>query len=236
HGDQLSARRAGERAVQLAPRDAGANLLVGASYLATSEPDRARQWLFAWLLLEPELGGFDAELLTLTEALGDEVLSALARQALRRSPVAIDGDVPLPSPAQSRARANDLGTDRVPEEIMTALRAGDLPAARDIAAARKAPLLDVARWALQAGQPRLAVGQAQALLEANPDDSDALVMALVAAHASGDEVLFGRLLRRAQASTLAPSAVPLLEELLRVRIGTEAASSFRAALSQSGLR
>lgn len=236
HGDQLSARREGERAVQLAPRDAGANLLVSASYLAASEPDRARQWLFAWLLLEPELGSFDAELLRLTDALGDDVLGALARQALRRNPAALDRGVPLPSPAESRARAMARGTDRVPAEAISALQAGDLSAARDVAAQRKAPLLDVARWALQAGQPRLAVDQARALLDANPNDSDALVMALVAAHASGDEALFERLLRRAQASTLEPSAVPLLEELLRVRVGTEAASSFRTALSQHGLR
>jgi hypothetical protein len=236
HGDQLSARREAEHAVQIDPRDAGANLLVSASYLAASEPARARQWLLAWLLLEPELGSFGTELLTQTDALGDEVLGALARRALRRSPIASDGGAPLPSPPQSGTGATAPGSDRVPAEAISALRAGDLSAARDVAAQRNASSLDVARWALQAGQPGLAEDQAQTLLEADPNDSDALVMALVAAHTSGDEALFRQLLRRARASTLAPAAVPLLAELLRVRIGTEAASSFRAALSQRGLR
>jgi tetratricopeptide (TPR) repeat protein len=94
----------------------------------------------------------------------------------------------------------------------------------DASPARRA-LLQIAR-----GQPELAAASAQLGIDANPDDPDALVTGLVASHLLADEAAFLALLRRARSSG-APAAdtAALMAELLRARVGDEAAEQWLAA-------
>jgi hypothetical protein len=94
----------------------------------------------------------------------------------------------------------------------------------DPSPARQA-LLEIAR-----GQPELAATRAQLGIDANPGDPDALVAGLVASHLLADEAAFVALLRRTRSSG-APGAdtAALMAELLRARVGDEAAERWLAA-------
>jgi len=217
-----AALQAALRAVELDPRSAESNLLVVRLYRESDQPARAREWLFAWLLLQPALGELDAELLRESELLADAELSALLRDALQRR--AARG-----APTPNDVRAGAAGGSP-PAELVAAIRAGQLDHARELAAEARIPPLQLSLIATANAKPDLGLSQAELLLDANPRDSAALVAGLVAAAQLADEQAFRRLLRHAQGDAVPPLELARsLTLLLQVRLGDEAAESWRQA-------
>jgi tetratricopeptide (TPR) repeat protein len=100
----------------------------------------------------------------------------------------------------------------------------------DAIGSRESPPLQVALQASATGDSRLVREQAELLLAANPKDGSALILALYAAACSLDEALFTKLLRESRASQLpAGELVPLMTELLRARVGEDAAQGWSSA-------
>lgn len=216
-----AALQAALRALALDPRGAQANLLVARLYREQAQPELARAWLFAWLLLEPELGDWAAALRHESERLRDAQLSALAEHALE-------------SRSERGAQGPDVsarsGQTPAPAELLAALRAGELEHARQLAAKARIPPLQLSLLATTSAKPDLGLTQAELLLDANPKDSAALVAGLLAAALLDDERPFRRLLARAQADASPPLELArMLTNLLRARVGDEAADSWREA-------
>jgi len=223
------ALQAALRAVALDPRGVRSNLLVARLYREQARPDLARAWLFAWLLLEPELGDGAQALRREAALLGDPQLSALAEHELERR---------AQYGASERQAAPRSKQAPVPTELAAALRAGELEHCRQLAAEASIPPLELSLLATESGQPALGLAQAELLIAANPGDPSALVAGLLAAALSDDEQAFRRLLNRAQAETRPPAELArLLTNLLRTRVGDEAADRWRDAyLTTSALR
>jgi tetratricopeptide (TPR) repeat protein len=90
--------------------------------------------------------------------------------------------------------------------------------------------LHVALLASASGNSSVAREQAELLLAANPRDGSALILALYAAACSLDEARFAKLLRDSGASQLPRGElVPLMTELIRARVGNDAAEGWSSA-------
>lgn len=226
HGQFEAARQAAEHATQLDAENGAANLLIAALYRQSSRPDMARHWLFAWLLLARDVSAQRAELLKQVEQLSDPGLSALAKEKLQRP----SGDEVSNT---ASATPNEVPS-KAPADVFIALRSGDLAIARLRASAAGASFLDLALWAMENGCPDLAFSQAEIAVEANPSDQDAVIIALLAADLSGNDAGFQRLLRSAEGRS-PPRArlADALTELLRIRVGDDAAERWRAAYHRS---
>ena len=224
-----AALQAALRAVALDPRGAQTNLLVARLYREQAQRDLARAWLFGWLLLEPELGDWAAALRHECALLGDVQLSVLVEEELERRGQHSAGKPDLATP---------VGPTPPPAELIAALRAGELEHARQLAAEASIPPLELSLLATTSAKPELGLAQAELLIAANPMDSGALVAGLLAAALSDDEQAFRRLLNRAQAEARPPAELArLLTNLLRSRVGDEAADSWRDAyLKTNALR
>lgn len=208
------------QAVPLDPRGAASNLLIVRLYREASRVDVARSWLFSWLLLEPDLETYSGELQREARLLADTELTALTSAALDRH--AASGHAPLPAPASVGSAA--------PAQLLRALRAGELERARELASSARISPLKLATFALESGRADLALAQAELLVQANPHDSAALVAGLLAAAQQEDERRFRELLRQARGDDLPPRELALLlANLMRGRVGSEAAESWRSA-------
>lgn len=89
----------------------------------------------------------------------------------------------------------------------------------------------LAALAIARGEPTEAAEHAALALAADPGDADALVLALLAASLTFDEDRFAELLARSRPSTAPPqpAIAARLAELLRARVGDEAAERWLAA-------
>jgi hypothetical protein len=219
--EPAAALQAALRSVQLAPEAPEANLLVARLYRQNAQPELARAWLFAWLLLEPELGAGAGELQSETALLGDAQLSRLAREVLQRHAEQSDGARP--------------GRGEPPPALIAAIRARETEHARQLATEAHITPLELSLLATANAQPELGLAQAELLLNANPRDSGALIAGLVAAaQLSGDEAL-RRILHEARGDQApAPELARALAEVLRARVDAEAARSWSQAY-QRGL-
>jgi hypothetical protein len=202
----------------LAPHAPEANLLVARLYRENAQPELARAWLFAWLLLEPELGAGADELQNETSQLGDAQLSLLASELLQRHTERGDG-------ADARAARG-----QPPPALISAIRAQQAERARQLATEAHITPLELSLLATANAQPELGLAQAELLLDANPRDSGALIAGLrAAAQLSGDEPL-RRILRKAQGEQLPPPELArALGEVLRARVDDQAAQSWSQA-------
>jgi tetratricopeptide (TPR) repeat protein len=101
----------------------------------------------------------------------------------------------------------------------------------DIATVAAPPPTQTARRAIARGEPAAAAEHAALALDADPEDADALVLALLAASLESDEARFGELLRRARAGAAPPepATAAWMAELLRARVGDDAAERWLAA-------
>lgn len=223
----LAARRQTKQALQAAlngarldPRGASSNLLLVRLYRETSQPQLARAWLFAWLLLYPELENFSEQLRQEARLLGDEALTALTTATLQRHTAR--GHAPLQGPPPAGAES--------PEGVQAALRTGELAQARMLASEAGLSPLRLATLALESGRADLALEQAELLVRADPSGSAALITGLLAAALLGEEQRFRELLRHTQSDDLPPRELAeQLTGLLRARLGDEEAELWRAA-------
>jgi hypothetical protein len=213
-----AALEAALRSVQLAPDAPDANLLVARLYRETAQPERARAWLFAWLLLEPELGASGGELQTETALLGDPQLSLLAGEVLQRRSEHEQGP---PAAAQHR---------EPPPALVAAIRAKEIERARQLATEARITPLELSLLATAHAQPELGLAQAELLLAANPRDSGALIAGLMAAAQLGGDEALRRVLLEAQGDQAPPPELArFLAEVLRARIDNDAARSWTQA-------
>ena len=138
--------------------------------------------------------------------------------------------------ASVEAEARKLGDGELAELARSSDGADRQPAPFDAPDAAAPSPLERARQA-SASEPALALAEARRVLAANPRDADALVIASSAAHRLGDERVLAELLRAA-ATTSLPSAdlVPLVLELLRHRVGDDAAEIWAEAYGARSAR
>jgi hypothetical protein len=119
-------------------------------------------------------------------------------------------------------------------EIAEALRDGDDQRAVDLALAQRLGRVELARRALEQARPDLALEQSLLVLRADPSNSDARILALVAAFVLED----GRAYRKSlhdgwHAHTLPSDRVGAsLAELLEARAGKPAARAFLEGLAR----
>jgi tetratricopeptide (TPR) repeat protein len=191
HHDPSRALEAARRAVMLDPSNPDANLSIAQIHREQGQPERARAWLFAWALGDPDAGAYRAAIAEQAQLLGDGALTLLMEQLGRR--VADDPD------------ADDAVAPSSPTRL--------------------------AELAIVRGEPATAAEHAALALAADPGDADALVLALLAASLSSDEARFAELLVRARPSTTPPrpAIAAWMAELLRARVGDEAAERWLAA-------
>jgi len=208
-GDARGALTAAERAVALDPDDEDASLLVARAYVKLGRAADARRWLLALLLRDPTSTG--------------------AREAHREvAPGTEPAPALPPDPFGARRpgerRATRAGVDR-------ALAQGDDASARRLAKSAGIGPGELALRAAALGRAQLAKAEAERVLAADADDSDALVAALTAASLEGDRAAFETALSGFGPEPLDPSplAVRLLGELLARRVGPDSAETWRRA-------
>jgi tetratricopeptide (TPR) repeat protein len=196
HHDPARALEAAQRAVMLDPKSPDANLAIAQIHREQGRPDRARAWLFAWALVDPDAVAHRHAIEQQAGLLGDGDLALLITSLARHTP---DGD---------------LGTDYVTPPSPAGL----------------------ARLAITGGEPDMASRHATLALEANPEDADASIIALFAASLELDEARFLELLRSVRASAEPPGAdaSAWMAELLRARVGDEAAERWLDARRRLG--
>jgi tetratricopeptide (TPR) repeat protein len=134
--------------------------------------------------------------------------------------------------SELEARARLLGDRALGRLARASLQPGRGDDADDEAAAGDAspPPARLALLATWRGEPEVAARQAAVALAANPEDADALVLALFASSSLLDEQQFLELLRHARAADAPePQVASLMAELLRWRIGDDAAERWLAS-------
>ena len=204
--------------VRLAPSAADANLLVARLYREQGQPELARAWLFAWLLLEPELGAGAGELQSETALLGDPQLSLLASETLKSHSEHADG---------GRAPGT---RGAPPPSLIAAIRAAETERARQLATQANVTPLELSLLATANARPEFGLAQAELLLDANPRDSGALIAALLAAAQLSDDEPLRRVLRKTVGDQAPPPELARsLAEVLRARINAEAAETWSEA-------
>lgn len=200
-GDAARALPLAERAVALDPLDAAASLLVARALEKLGRPADARRWLLALALWDPT--------------------SEPARPPTEPPPARRTDALGARRPAERRASLEDV--DR-------ALRLGDTEGARRLAKGAGLAPSALALRAAALGEAALAKSEAERVLAADPDDSDALIARLVAAALTGDQAAYETALSALGPEPLPPSplGVRLLGELLGRRAGSEAAELWRS--------
>ncbi len=203
-GDAARALPLAERAVALDPLDPAASLLVARALEKLGRPADARRWLLALALWDPT--------------------SKPAR--LRLHPTE-----PTPARRSDPLGARGPGERRASvEDVDRALRLGDTEGARRLAKEVGQAPSALALRAAALGHAALAKAEAERVLAADPDDSDARIALLVAATLAGDQAAYETALSELGPEPLAPSplGVRLLGELLGRRAGSEAAEIWRS--------
>jgi tetratricopeptide (TPR) repeat protein len=212
-------------AVRLDPGGSAANLLVVSLLRAEGHLREARAWLLALVLLAPEPTPHWTALRALAEASHDAPLGAYAAAELRRR-----AERRAPPSQDERASSAQAPSS----ELVTAMRAGDLVQARAVAASEHIDARRLGLLAAASGYPELAERQATLVLEADPDDPDALIAALTAAETSGATERALSLLQRASTERRpSPLGARLLGDLLRWLVGEDAARAWQEAYERS---
>jgi predicted Zn-dependent protease len=215
------------RAVQLAPDDSDANLLVARLYEAQRRLPEAKVWLLGLVLRSPEPSAHWAALVAVAEAASDPALARRARTELAAREARRE---------RALRRTNEAEAEPS-SELLDALRAQNLAHARAVASRQRVDARTLALLAAARGSPAVAVEQANIVLAADPSDPDALVAALYAAASQGDGQRFAGLLERVE-HTRAPSplAARLLGELLRWYVDDDAARAWSRAYGARPVR
>lgn len=208
------------RAVQLAPDDSGANLLVARLYEEQRRLPEAKAWLLGLVLRSPEPSAHWAALAVVAEAASDPALARRARTELALREARRE---------RGERRASDAEVEPS-SELLDALREGSLTRARVLASSERIDARTLALLAAARGSPALAVEEANLVLAADPSDPDALIAALTAAAREGDGQRFAALLDRFDgARPPSPLGARLLAELLRWFVDADTAQAWTRA-------
>jgi tetratricopeptide (TPR) repeat protein len=176
---------------------------------------------------------------TSTEVLVDALVSLGRRAEARRvlwGYLAIAPDAP-----GARTRMLELSpeleglTDTPELSLRAALRDGDDDHAVEIALQQRLGRVELARRALMEARPDLALEQSRMVLLADPSNSDARAVALLAAFVLEDTRAYRASLRDGWHEHRLPSEAsgPVLAELIAARAGAAAANAFLDALARA---
>jgi tetratricopeptide (TPR) repeat protein len=195
----------GKRAIALDPDDARSSLAVTRALEKAGQIQEAARWKLALQLRDPGGPSFEA------------AVQNLIQKGKR--------------PARSKA---SISTRPGRKDVDHALLHDSPKRARELALKSGVPVSELAMRAAALGLTEIAATESRRVLDADPDDSDAWIAALVAADLAHDEERFLTATGLLGSEPLAPGPLGrrLLVELLARRISIEAARSF---LDQSPL-
>jgi tetratricopeptide (TPR) repeat protein len=228
HGKLDRASKSAERAVRLAPSNARANLLLIEIYRKRGDLERARSWLFAWLVSSGEAASHWQEIYEHALLLGDKALANLALGSLERRGAQADSEW---SSAVATARPRTKSRTRIPPRVLAAIADGDLAGARLAGSVAGVSALELVLIAVSNGQPGLALAQAQLILSADPTNGDAFAAAVMASALMGDEPGMTRLLGQSHdpRALPRPEVADMITQLLRWQAGAPIADSWNGA-------
>jgi hypothetical protein len=138
---------------------------------------------------------------------------------------------PEHGPAREQLRKVGGVASEPVDALELALREGDDRAAVAVALERRLGEVELARIALFAARPDFALTRSQLVLFADPGNSDARIVSLLAAFVLGDGRAYRASLRDRWQDHSVPSSegAEVLMDLLRVRVGAVAAEAFQRA-------
>jgi tetratricopeptide (TPR) repeat protein len=214
------------RAEQLAPELDGTWLALSDCAFRRGDAARARVSAERAVALSPDSPEATLAVIRALERLGDAARAAAWRRAYStRTAVALGA---APGGRLEQPPSTSEAVDR-------AIESGDAATARRLAVRARLPVLTVARRALSLGAPGVAVELARTVAAADPADTDARIVTLVAADLARDEATF-----LSSVSPLAedrtpptPDAASLMHELLERRVGAEAARAWLEAWTRA---
>ena len=221
-GKRDDALAAALRAAELDPNQPATTLLVASLYERRNQLSGAWRWLDALVLRQPTSVVVQQAKLDLAVRHSDTARARQAADVLRR--------------LRDEAPHSDALEAELRQSIGAALAEEDLPKARDLARRLLMPPGELALVAVTLGKPQLALVQAEWVLRAAPDDGDAWVAALCAADLLQNSQRFVQFLRLAPSGPVAlgPLGAQLFTELLRRKVGDDAARAWLAGNGPSG--
>jgi tetratricopeptide (TPR) repeat protein len=228
-GQLERALKSAERAVRLAPSNARANLLIVEIHRKRGDLERARSWLFAWLVSSGEAASHWQDVYEHALLLGDKALANLALASLgRRGEHSASEWSSAAATGRPRARSR---TRRTPPPVLEAIARGDLAGARMAASAAGVSALELVLIAVSHGQPALALAQAQLILSADPANGDAFAAALMASALTDDAPGMARLLGQSHDphALPRPEVADMITQVLRWQVGDQIADSWNGA-------
>lgn len=207
--------RMARRALEVAPRSLEASLALMQVYEARKEPEAAVRVLVAYVIQFPESQEAWRELYHVARRQHDPVWNHAAGLVLNQR---ASNDKPL------------TALENTPwASVGRALVEQGLAHARNTAVQLGVSTLDLGWIALERQHADLALEQADLVLSANPNNLEAAILGVTAAHRSTRPAEFSRWLRRVpqgNARELSPYVNEQFMTLLRERVGPQAAVAF----------
>lgn len=229
----------GRATCQFAPRDAEDEFLAAIELDEHYEPahrERARCALrresLAAALIHAERALLAAPFeWAATEVMVDALLAADRADDAQRYLWGFLAATPDHGLARERLRRLGATVPHAADPLELALREGDDEKAVAIAKERRLGEVELARIALFAARPDFALTRSQLVLFADPSNSDARIVSLLAAFVLGDGRAYRASLRDLWREHSVPSreSAEVLMTLLRVRVGNAAAEAFERA-------
>jgi tetratricopeptide (TPR) repeat protein len=209
-GELLAAVADAEKAVSLDPDRIESVLVLVMALERQGRIDDAKRWVAGLVAREPESRDAHEAALAFAARTGNEML----REASRRALIELRPEKPVASRA----------------DVDAAVLRGDFDRARRLAVASRVPSGALALRAVALGSVSFARAESDLVLAADPSDTDARIAAIVAADLARDDAALGRALSNMPGSftPISPLGALLLGEVLRRRVGEEAARPVRA--------
>ncbi len=211
-GNLTRALRMAKRGVEAAPDGLEASMTVVRVYEARKEPELALRQLVAYTVRFRDSREAWSELYHLARRQRDD---AWLREAAQQVDRLTRKDAPIPA----------LGD--TPEQIVgRILLAEGLTPARNAAVEFRLGATDLGWLAVALGRPKEALAQAELVLGADPDNLEAIVLALTASHQADRSAAFREQLAKTpvgDVNDLSPRAREALVHLLEARVSEESA-------------
>jgi tetratricopeptide (TPR) repeat protein len=214
-GELVDAVADATKAVSLDPDRTEPVLVLVNALERRGQLEQAKRWLIGLVTREPGLAEAHEAAQAFASRTGDAALFHASRRALSE----------LRTPGASGAAG----------DVDDALTRGDFDKARRLAASARLSSGSLALRAAALGKLPFARDQAELVMLADPSNADARVAAIVAADLARDDAALRRALSNLPESftPLSPLATLLMGEVLRRRIGEDAALAFGATAGSS---